>query len=215
MANSIPFSWDPIAKCLSRPGPTTFFELGANNGDDSKKLFAMCKKPCRYFAFEPDPRNLRKISVNGLPSEITVVSAAVGAAEGEATFYLSADNWTASSSLRRPHEHIKCFPHVAFIGETHVPVVTLDGFCERNHVDKIDFMWADVQGAERDVIAGAKRMTKRTRYMFLERSANELYEGQWVGTDEMLKGLGDGWEVVVEFPSDVLFVNKDFEGNVK
>jgi FkbM family methyltransferase len=203
-----PFSWTFIQKALDlAETPPIIFELGAFDGEDTKRIYAMCRKPTRYFAFEPDPRNLDRIVAAELPSEVHVLGAAVGRESGLLPLHLSGESWTASSSIRKPREHLVHFPHVQFGDAIKVAVIDLDSFCESVNVDRIDFLWADVQGAERDVVAGGERILRRTKFMFLERSEHELYEGQWL-TDDMLHDLEGDWGVVAMFPNDVLLYNK-------
>jgi hypothetical protein len=50
---------------------------------------------------------------------------------------------------------------------------------EENDISFIDFIWADVQGAEEDLILGGlDTLRKRTKYLFTEYNNSEMYEGQ-------------------------------------
>jgi FkbM family methyltransferase len=208
MSDIVPFDRSWIIRCLAlSDSPTVFFEIGAYDGADTAWLFEACKKPSRYFAFEPDPRNIRSFPTGRLPVGVSFYGLAVGAVEGLASFYPSADNHRSSSSLRKPLRHLDVYPHVGFIGETSVQVTTLDAFCDRSGIDRIDFLWADMQGAERDMVAGGEQILKKTKFMFLERMHHELYEGQWVDGDTAL-ALDMDWGVVADFPDDVLLWNK-------
>lgn len=206
----VPFDWSYITRCLDLAGtPPVIFELGTYDGADTRRIYAACRQPLQYFTFEPDPRNVSAILASGLPSGVMLVPAAIGAVEGEATLYLSAGNWTASSSLRKPFKHLDVYPYVAFAGEVKVRITTLDGFCDQHGIDHIDFVWADIQGAERDMIAGGSKILMKTKFMFLERMHDELYEGQWVGEDTV-KALAEDWGVVANFPDDILLYNRRF-----
>ena len=55
----------------------------------------------------------------------------------------------------------------------------LDTWVKENEIPLIDFIWADVQGAERELIEGGKEtLNKKTRYFYTEFSNEELYEDQ-------------------------------------
>ncbi|MCY4315169.1 MAG: FkbM family methyltransferase, partial [Roseovarius sp.] len=46
-------------------------------------------------------------------------------------------------------------------------------------ISKIDFLWADVQGAEGDLIEGARETLRKNEYFYTEYSNKELYDGEW------------------------------------
>jgi hypothetical protein len=89
-----------------------------------------------------------------------------------------------------------------------VETMRLDTFTQRNRITRIDFIWADVQGAEADLIAGATESLKFTRYVYTEYNENEMYQGQ-VGLRKLIELLPE-FEVVVRFPDDVLLRNRSF-----
>jgi len=204
--------WEFLVPRFKDAAPRVVFEIGAHIGTDTVTLAAL--PGATVHAFEPDPRN-------NLPTLPNVVfnRAAIGARDGEAEFTPSAKrgewDWTCSGSLRRPKEHLRSWPTVTFGDPIRVQVVTLDTYCREHGIDVIDFVWADVQGAEADMIRGGLETLKRTRYLYTEFSWKELYEGQ-VNLDGIL-ALLPGWRVVQVFPSpedygDVLLENTEMVG---
>lgn len=71
----------------------------------------------------------------------------------------------------------------------------------------IDFIWADIQGAEGDLIDGGQVAFSNVRYFYTEYSNDELYEGE-IGLEEILKKLPGNWSVVEDYGSDVLLKNE-------
>jgi hypothetical protein len=69
----------------------------------------------------------------------------------------------------------------------------------------IDFIWADVQGAEDLVFSGAKNSLSRTRYVYTEYGDN-LYEGQ-LNREQLIALFGSNWSVVHDFGGDILLKN--------
>jgi hypothetical protein len=67
----------------------------------------------------------------------------------------------------------------------------------------VDFIWADVQGAESDLIEGASGILASTRYFYTEYSNSEWYEGQ-ITLPGLVQMLPD-FELVRRYPMDVLF----------
>jgi hypothetical protein len=84
--------------------------------------------------------------------------------------------------------------------------MTLDTWAERHGVSKADFIWADVQGAESDLVDGAASFLKSSRYLYTEYSNDEWYEGQ-ITLAELLEKL-PYFELVTRYPMDVLLENK-------
>ena len=75
----------------------------------------------------------------------------------------------------------------------------------------IDFIWADVQGAEDFLIEGGKNTFKnKVRFFYTEYSKKLLYENS-LNKEEILNLLGDSWEIIQDFNTDVLLKNKNFK----
>ena len=116
---------------------SVFFEIGSHFGLDTKKLLSITKK---IYCFEPDPRNIKIFKNFNLPVILNEI--AISNIDGIQDFYLSSGNvyesqygptnedivnlndWSASSSLKQPKNHLKITPWVKFnskkIGRAHV-----------------------------------------------------------------------------------------------
>jgi len=194
-----------VQKTFRAPGPKTFLELGAHRGDDTAW---MSKLPgVTIHAFEPDPRNNPKMRHN-----VTLHRAAVSDRDGRGLLTLSKEGWgqewTHSSSIKRPKNHLQRFP-VTFGEAVEVKLLTLDTFCRERGLGVIDFIWADIQGAEGEMIRGARQSLARTRYLYTEYSDEELYEGQ-ATLREILEML-PGFRVLELWPDDVLLENTELK----
>lgn len=183
-------------------GPKTFLEIGAHCGTDTEWLARI--PGVTLHAFEPDPRN----HPPALPN-VTLHRAAVSDDDGRAPFILSKSGWgqvwTHSSSLRRPKNHLHHYP-VTFGPTIDVDTVALDSFARTAGIERVDFVWADVQGAEGDMVRGGLELLRRTRYLYTEYSNDELYEGQVTLAD--ILALLPSFRVVELWPTDVLLENR-------
>ena len=92
--------------------------------------------------------------------------------------------------------------------ETICNSITFDDYLIRENLsDKIiDFIWADIQGAEVDLILGGEQAFKNVRYFYTEYSDSELYEGEI--TLEKILELMPNFEIVEDYKGDVLLKNK-------
>jgi hypothetical protein len=84
--------------------------------------------------------------------------------------------------------------------------MTLDAWSEQHRISQADFIWADVQGAESDLVEGAALFLTSSRYFYTEYSNDEWYEGQ-ITLAELLEKL-PGFDLVRRYPMDALFENK-------
>jgi FkbM family methyltransferase len=208
-----------------------FFEIGANDGTDTVWLSQIAKV---VHAFEPDDEVFSKLALVKFQNQVILNHCAIGKKVGIVQFYKSSGIWPAqpvvsplgdrsanycwdkSGSIKKPKEHLITHPWCKFDSTIQVRVETLDNYCTRNKIDKIDFMWADVQGAEADMIAGGKdTFSKRVEYLYTEYSNSEQYEGQ--STLDEIKALLSDYKIIQKFEppggsaGDVLFHNENFK----
>ena len=197
---------DWVESTFGCDGEKLFLELGSHEGTDTEWLAQI--PGVTIHAFEPDPRNVQPMREN-----VEVHRAAVWGHDGRGSLILSREGWgrewTHSSSLRQPKNHLQRFP-VTF-GETiEVNLVSLDTFTRERGIDVVDLVWADVQGAEGDVVRGGPATLRNTRYLYTEYSDDELYEGQ-ATLAELLELLPD-FRIVERWPEDVLLENQRLAG---
>jgi FkbM family methyltransferase len=186
----------------------TFIELGAHCGTDTEW---MARLPgVRLHSFEPDPRNNPPQFPN-----VVLHRAAISDRDGVSPFVLSKQGWgrewTHSSSLKAPRNHLTRYP-VTFGESIEVRTRTLDSLWTEQGLSTIDFIWADIQGAEAEMIRGGRQALEHTRYLFTEYSDDELYENQ-ATLGEIVEML-PGFRVVELWPDDVLLENQRFRSRV-
>ena len=121
------------------------FDCGANMGLFS--TYAAVQKGCICYAFEPFPELKRTIEkmceVNGV--SINLVSAAVSNATGVATFSVGYNN-TAGSLVKDAGKE----------GAIKVQTISIDEFVEKEGLSSVDYIKADIEGAERLMLQGAQ-----------------------------------------------------------
>jgi FkbM family methyltransferase len=215
--------FDRIVDLVGRSN-ATIMDIGANDGEHSAE-FARRFPYGQVFSFEPDPRAARKFLSRVTDPRILLTQKAVGQETGQITFFQSSgrppgmsddqysaqwsDGWDLSGSIRRPTGHLDAHPWCTFDTTIEVEVTTLDTWADEHRVRLVDFIWADVQRAEVDLIKGGLRTLRQTRFLYTEFSNDELYEGE-IGL-EGIKGLLPWFEVVDVFPTDVLLRNREME----
>jgi len=191
----------------------TFVEIGVHFGEDTRKFRAMHPN-ARIIGFEPDPRNVKIIRDTGIDKICEFYPVALSDKNETRPFYMSSgkatwssdpqhrdNDWSSSSSLKRPTGHLEMHKWITFPGTAMVECRRLDDI----DIGIIDFMWVDVQGAEDIVFAGAANTLTRTRYVYTEYATN-LYEGQ-LNREQLLAVFGPNWGVVHDFGGDLLLKN--------
>ena len=214
----------------------TILEIGGHYGEDTLRFYKFFPRS-QIYSFEPDPRN-RKIfnkTCQGIDS-IHLIESAVSDKHNElVSFYMSYSEFTGtmqtkynfidkkdyiqlqlnnsgSSSLKQSTR-----TDLQLSTQITVPSVRLDKWCIDNKIDSIDFIWIDVQGAEKQVIEGCLDILDKIHYIQLEYGETS-YEGGLSKQETYNMMISYNFELVLDYnPSshtgDFLFVNKKFSLN--
>lgn len=130
-------------------------DLGANIGMFTG--FALWKGAQKVYAFEPVPYVLdylkQTVEVNDYGNKVEIIPWAVMDKKGEIDICIDEENFGGSSCVL-PREKSK---------KVKAKAVTLDEFVEENNIDRIDFIKADIEGAERYMLMGAKNVLREFR----------------------------------------------------
>jgi FkbM family methyltransferase len=141
-------------------GPYEYLDVRLKNGDvvidcgANMGLFSSVAavKNCLSYAFEPIQSNINILedTVRLYPNNIVIAPYALADSCGEATFSISGEM----------HNNSMVFNEFAEKKVT-VPKITLDEFVNKNNINKVDFIKADIEGAERLMLAGAQNTLKK------------------------------------------------------
>lgn len=203
---------DDIKKLINCPAPI-IFEIGCADGGDTEDFVrTFSDSNFRMYCFEPEPTNIEIFKSRNFNDNVKLFEGAVGDYSGYIEFNRSrlSGDYNAlrySGSINKPKEHLNEWPFIIFDEKTTVPITTLDSFCNSNNISHVDFIWADVQGAEDKLIKGGVEILKNTRYLYTEYSNKEYYTGQ-MGLTSLLDVISNDWEVIIDFGTDVLLKNK-------
>lgn len=132
----------------------TFLDVGAHHG-----LYTLLASKCvgragSVIAFEPSLRErrwlVRHVRLNFCPN-VRVEPFAVGSERSQAELYV-VEGWQNWGNSLRPPE-VEAPTHQRL-----VDVITLDDYLAEAQITRVDFVKLDVEGAEREVLKGAKRL---------------------------------------------------------
>jgi hypothetical protein len=118
------------------------------------------------------------------------------------------DRYYGSSSIRKPKLVTDAWKSMTF-EKSSVTSMRFDSFKKMIGLENeiIDFIWADIQGAEIDLIKGGTKSFEKVKYLYTEYNNSELYEGE-IGLTEICNLLPN-YEIVYDFGGDVLLKNKN------
>ncbi|MEM9214750.1 MAG: FkbM family methyltransferase [Cyanobacteria bacterium P01_F01_bin.150] len=157
------------------------FDVGAHIGDYSILLSQLVGSTGKVYTFEPTAttfETLKKRVDQYDCRNIILHQNAVFADEKEVLIREFPIGYSAWNSLGDPimMEPEDPSKRVHIAQENWVQAISLDKFCGRNNISKIDFIKIDVEGVERDVLEGASTLlsNKALHYIQFEISKNML-----------------------------------------
>lgn len=210
----MPLKPERIRELIRREDPL-ILDVGCNDGEHTQ-MFLDLFPYATVYSFEPEPYAAELFRQRVTDPRARLITKAVGQVDGEVTFHQSDGRptaqwpgltWHYSGSTRRPKNHLRRYPWCRFERSITVPSVRLDSLALVEMEGQIiDLIWADVQGAEADLIQGAQRTLRSTRYFYTEYSNEEMYEGQ--PTLNRIKEMLPEFGVLEVFPDDVLLKNR-------
>ena len=191
-------------------------DVGCYDCRDSAELAKLLVPNSCFYCFDADPRSydlaLRTVEKTQ-PGRWHVYNYALTDHEGVEQLYKSAsdtrrhpgvEEWSASSSILPPKEHLNLFPDVSFQEPQPVECYRLDyWYTQKLKPFFIDLAWVDVNGSEEKFLRGGEwTLANKTRYLYIEFAEKELYSGQ-IDKQTLLEML----------PSFEVMGVYDFQGN--
>lgn len=197
-----------------------FFEFGVCDAYHSNLILNLIEEKnikYNYYGFEPVTSLFKQVIENNKRTNFYCINKAIGDKDGMVKFYESGgqkivdgtitEYYYGSSSINKPKDVLKYWQEMTF-EEKEIESIKFDTFIKENQLQNkiIDFVWADIQGAELKLIKGGKNALKNVRYFYTEYSEGDLYYGD-KGLNQILKALPN-FEVVHDFNGDILLKNK-------
>jgi FkbM family methyltransferase len=138
-----------IAYQFLKPDGRVMLDVGAHHG---WSLEPFAKHGWEVYAFEPDPANRAVLSAKYSPMHtVTIVPVAVSDRPGSLTLYASKESTGISSLAPFTPGHE---------ATATVNVITLSDYMAEHDIKRVDFLKIDVEGFERNVLAGYNWMVE-------------------------------------------------------
>lgn len=188
-------------------------EAGAHTGVDTLEMSKLWPQG-HIYAFEPISSIFKSLKENTSKlSNVTCCPLALSDSIGTAKIFVSSGASDGSSSLLAPKEHLVKHPEVTFANEIEVSTETLDSWALERNIDRVDFLWLDMQGYELNMLKAAPIILESVHVIHAEVFLNHSYENvplyqevrRWIEN----KGFEVRYEALPwEDAGNVLFVRK-------
>lgn len=152
------------------PAKPVVFDVGANEGGYSALLLARFPGAAIH-AFEPNPRAYERLR-DRLGHGLTTVNAGLSQQPGELELFDHAG--AAGSEHATFYREVIADLHQSQAQGVRVAVTTVDAYCARHQVTRIDFLKVDTEGHELEVARGATRMIAEGRIGVVQIEFNEM-----------------------------------------
>jgi FkbM family methyltransferase len=198
---------------LQAIGPKVILDVGAADGTDTIE-YALAFPDATVHAFEPLPSNFelltRAVKSHDLAQRVFCHPIALSDREGELDFWVSGGQevngmpWPYSSSLLEPEQHPHFYPAITFAKST-AKSRRLEHYADEVGIGPIDFIHADIQGAELAMLAGAGRRLDRLRGIWMEVESVPLYRAQPLKADVAQFMTAAGFKLKKDTVGDYIF----------
>lgn len=142
-----------VARRVPGNAPVTVLDVGANVGEYAASALDVLGPRAQIVSFEPSPAAFARLSErHGANPQVRLVNTALGDAEGTATLYGDA----AGSPLGSLYERHLAHHGIEVAPTEEVQVTTLDAWCTREGVTRIDLLKLDAEGHELRILEGGR-----------------------------------------------------------
>ncbi len=135
--------------------PVVIFDVGARDGVNSE--WAVFGDQAHVYCFEPDEEECRRLAADA-PSHVHYIATALGRSSGAATLFETKLPYSTGLYKTRMEYFGRFLNHDngITVGERTVVVQSLDEVVSTEGIAHIDFIKLDAEGAELDILEGAK-----------------------------------------------------------
>lgn len=148
--------------------PTIIFDGGANQGNYAlmaEKVFAGRGRPLQVYCFEPAKDTFAKLQ-KAAAGRANIIPINSGLGEAQTQMDLYSDR--AGSGLASLYNRDLPGQHQALTQKQQVAITSVDSFCQKHNIPKIDFLKLDIEGHELAALRGCAAMLKKRAILAIQ-----------------------------------------------
>ena len=163
---------------FNRNDKLTILDVGAYIGELTN-IYRKIFPNATIYCFEPFPDSFQKLERLSTSKFVRPYQIAISDHANKTKLYVNEDP-TCNSFFPRPKDRVKYYPqHAENLGEIEIETTTIDNFCDRENIAKIDILKLDVEGSEKNALRGASNtLSKHAIFLiYTEVMFTSHYEG--------------------------------------
>jgi len=143
----------------------TIFDVGGNVGNYSKALSEVFKNNATIHSFEPSKRTY-EIFLETTKNIQCIIPNNFGLSdiENNQLLYTNKDGSGLASVYQRKLDHFG----ISMDKSEEIKLSTIDLYCKKNNIDRINFLKLDIEGHELNALKGAKEMIENKRIDYIQ-----------------------------------------------
>ena len=185
------------------------FDVGANDGGSIERFRKFIKNPIHIYSFEPSKQLFdelhKKYSEN---NDVTLVNIGVGDVTSEIVFNDHIIAHSSSTFNKMISDTKFAEKRNLNVDKYKVPIDSLDNYCRKNRLNKINLLKIDVEGFEEFVIKGAEKLLSKNLIDVIEIEVliTQVYDKR-TSIYDIEKGLIDYGYRLIALSNDGRFYN--------
>jgi FkbM family methyltransferase len=182
-----------------------FFDVGANIGNYSVELKTYFPNSTIY-SFEPSEKAYKEF-FNKKIQNINVYNVGIGEKDGKLAYY----NYKSDVGSEHGSLYKEVFTNIHNsnnIVKKEVKIITLDDFCNKNKLKKINFLKIDTEGSELNVLKGSKKLIKENKIDIIQFEFNVMNIVSRTFMNDYYEILGDNYDFYRLLPKGMLKLGK-------
>jgi FkbM family methyltransferase len=137
------------------------FDVGANKGQFISHVSKIFSSSTQFFCFEPSKTTFNLLATNVERfsiSNVRIFNFGLSNVPSKQTLYMEAMGSTKASLYQEEKQ----------LSSEEIELSTIDIFCDKEKIERIDFLKIDVEGHELAVLKGAKKMLEANKIRFIQ-----------------------------------------------